>query len=62
MPAEIPRSTHRAELLGLGSFGFALMLLISLATFNPHDPAPFFRAGASEPARNFIGPAGAFLA
>jgi S-DNA-T family DNA segregation ATPase FtsK/SpoIIIE len=38
------------------------MLLIALATFNPHDPAPFFRAGAAAPARNFIGPVGAFLA
>jgi S-DNA-T family DNA segregation ATPase FtsK/SpoIIIE len=38
------------------------MLLISLATFDPQDPALFFRAGASGPARNFIGPAGAFLA
>jgi S-DNA-T family DNA segregation ATPase FtsK/SpoIIIE len=38
------------------------MLLIALATFNPHDPAPFFKAGAGGPARNFIGPFGAFLA
>jgi S-DNA-T family DNA segregation ATPase FtsK/SpoIIIE len=38
------------------------MLLIALATFNPHDPAPFFKAGAPGPARNFIGPFGAFLA
>jgi len=62
MPVESPRSTHRAELLGLSAFALALMLLISLATFDPQDPALFFRAGASGPARNFIGPAGAFLA
>jgi DNA segregation ATPase FtsK/SpoIIIE, S-DNA-T family len=62
MGTEPRRSTRGAELLGFLSFGLALMLLISLATFNPHDPAPFFRAGATGPARNFIGPAGAFLA
>ncbi len=38
------------------------MLLIALATFDPRDPAPFFKAGAEGPARNFIGPFGAFLA
>jgi S-DNA-T family DNA segregation ATPase FtsK/SpoIIIE len=55
-------STRRAELLGLCAFAFALMLLISLATFDPKDPAPFFKAGANGPAQNFIGPFGAFLA
>jgi S-DNA-T family DNA segregation ATPase FtsK/SpoIIIE len=44
------------------SFALSLMLLISLATYNPADPAPFFKAGPTGPARNFIGPAGAFLA
>jgi len=57
-----PRSTRGAELLGLSAFGLALMLLIALATFDPHDPAPFFKAGAGSLARNFIGPTGAFLA
>jgi S-DNA-T family DNA segregation ATPase FtsK/SpoIIIE len=56
------RSTRLAEFFGLSSFALALMLLISLATYNPHDPAPFFKAGAAGPARNFIGPFGAFLA
>src|SRR5437899_1077329 len=56
------RSRRLAEFLGLSSFALALMLLISLATYNPGDPAPFFKAGASGPARNFIGPIGAFLA
>jgi S-DNA-T family DNA segregation ATPase FtsK/SpoIIIE len=60
--ASSPRSRQLAEFLGLVSFGLALMLLISLATYNPRDPAPFFKAGASGPARNFIGPIGAFLA
>jgi DNA segregation ATPase FtsK/SpoIIIE, S-DNA-T family len=56
------RKTRLAEFFGLSAFALALMLLISLATYNPHDPAPFFKAGASGPARNFIGPFGAFLA
>jgi S-DNA-T family DNA segregation ATPase FtsK/SpoIIIE len=55
-------STRRAELLGLMAFALGLMLLISLSTFNPGDPAPFFKAGTNGPARNFIGPVGAFLA
>jgi S-DNA-T family DNA segregation ATPase FtsK/SpoIIIE len=38
------------------------MLLIALATFDPRDPAPFFKAGGEGPSRNFIGPFGAFLA
>jgi S-DNA-T family DNA segregation ATPase FtsK/SpoIIIE len=62
MPAEAPRSTRRAEVLGFVAFAFGFMLLISLATFSPKDPAPFFKAGESGSARNFIGPAGAFLA
>jgi S-DNA-T family DNA segregation ATPase FtsK/SpoIIIE len=56
------RSNRGAELLGLVAFALALMLLIALATFDPHDPAPFFKAGADGSARNFIGPFGAFLA
>jgi S-DNA-T family DNA segregation ATPase FtsK/SpoIIIE len=62
MPAEVQRSTRRAEVLGFLAFAFGFMLLISLATFSPKDPAPFFKAGESGAARNFIGPAGAFLA
>jgi DNA segregation ATPase FtsK/SpoIIIE, S-DNA-T family len=63
LPTEAkPQSTKLAEFLGLVSFATALMLLISLATFHPSDPAPFFKAGTEGPARNFIGPIGAFLA
>jgi S-DNA-T family DNA segregation ATPase FtsK/SpoIIIE len=60
--ASSTRSRQLAEFMGLISFALALMLLISLATYNPGDPAPFFKTGASGPARNFIGPFGAFLA
>jgi S-DNA-T family DNA segregation ATPase FtsK/SpoIIIE len=56
------RSNRGAEFVGLVAFALALMLLIALATFDPRDPAPFFRAGVEGPARNFIGPFGAFLA
>ena len=56
------RNRRLAEFLGLLSFGVSLMLLISLGTYNPSDPAPFFKAGLTGPARNFIGPIGAFLA
>jgi S-DNA-T family DNA segregation ATPase FtsK/SpoIIIE len=56
------RSTRAAELLGLVAFALSLMLLIALATFDPRDPAPFFKAGVDGPSRNFIGPFGAFLA
>jgi S-DNA-T family DNA segregation ATPase FtsK/SpoIIIE len=38
------------------------MLLISLATYSTEDPALFFQTGPTGPARNFIGPVGAFLA
>src|SRR5262245_16954658 len=64
MPSEASatRSRRGAELLGLSAFALALMLLISLATFNPGDPSPFFKAGEGVAARNFIGPFGAFLA
>jgi DNA segregation ATPase FtsK/SpoIIIE, S-DNA-T family len=63
LPTEAkPQSSKLGEFLGLTSFAAALMLLISLATFHPTDPAPFFKAGTEGPARNFIGPIGAFLA
>jgi S-DNA-T family DNA segregation ATPase FtsK/SpoIIIE len=60
--ASVQKSTKTAEFLGLVSFGLSLMVLISVATYNPADPVPFFKAGASGPVRNFIGPMGAFLA
>ncbi len=50
------------SLLGLVAFAVSLMLLISLATFDPRDPAPFFKAGKDQTTRNFIGPFGAFIA
>jgi S-DNA-T family DNA segregation ATPase FtsK/SpoIIIE len=61
-PTVESKTMRGAELLGLLAFALALMLLIALATFDPRDPAPFFKAGVEGPARNFIGPFGAFLA
>src|SRR5512145_2273248 len=62
MATQVQGSTRRAELFGLVAFALALMLLISLATFDPRDPAPFFKAGEDRTTRNFIGPFGAFIA
>ncbi len=62
MANDTKSSTRLAEFLGLVAFALALMLLISLATYTPRDPVPFFKAGAAGTAGNFIGPAGAFLA
>jgi S-DNA-T family DNA segregation ATPase FtsK/SpoIIIE len=56
------RNKRLSEFLGLAGFAVGLMLLIALATYNPADPAPFFKTGTGAAARNFIGPFGAFLA
>jgi S-DNA-T family DNA segregation ATPase FtsK/SpoIIIE len=56
------RSKRLSEFLGLTCFALGLMLLIALATYNPADPAPFFKTGTGTASRNFIGPFGAFLA
>jgi S-DNA-T family DNA segregation ATPase FtsK/SpoIIIE len=63
MPPASPKPSRAAEFMGVACFAFALMLLVSLGTYNPHDPAAFFKTGTSGvPVRNFIGPFGAFLA
>jgi S-DNA-T family DNA segregation ATPase FtsK/SpoIIIE len=65
VPSPVPatRATRVAEFFGLVSFALALMLLISLATYDPRDPAFWFKAGdQGAVVRNFIGPFGAFLA
>ena len=51
-----------SEFLGLFTLAVSVLLLISLASYNPADPAPFFKAGAGGHARNWIGPTGAFIA
>jgi S-DNA-T family DNA segregation ATPase FtsK/SpoIIIE len=49
------------ELKGACLLGFALMLLLSFATYDPHDPAPWFSTGAVGEPRNWIGQYGAFI-
>ena len=57
-------STSRSlwpELKGACLLGFALMLLLAFATYDPHDPAPWFSTGAMGEPRNWIGRYGAFI-
>jgi len=49
------------ELKGACILGFALMLLLSFATYDPHDPTPWFSTGAMGEPRNWIGRYGAFI-
>ncbi len=58
--AETPRSLW-PELKGAALLGFALMLLLSFATYDPHDPTPWFSTGAMGEPRNWIGRYGAFI-
>jgi len=55
-------SRRISEFLGVLSFAVALLWLIALATYNPADPAWFFNTGATQPATNLAGRAGAFVA
>ena len=49
------------ELKGACLLGFAVMLLLSFATYDPHDPTPWFSTGAMGEPRNWIGRYGAFI-
>jgi DNA segregation ATPase FtsK/SpoIIIE, S-DNA-T family len=55
-------SRRVCEVMGVASFGFALIWLIALLTYEPADPAWFFNTGSGLPPANFIGRVGAFLA
>jgi S-DNA-T family DNA segregation ATPase FtsK/SpoIIIE len=55
-------SRRVSEFAGVLCFAVALLWLIALATFNPADPAWFFNTGATQPATNLAGRAGAFVA
>jgi DNA segregation ATPase FtsK/SpoIIIE, S-DNA-T family len=55
-------SRRLSEFIGVLFFAVALLWLIALATYNPADPAWFFNSGATQPAANLAGRAGAFLA
>jgi S-DNA-T family DNA segregation ATPase FtsK/SpoIIIE len=49
------------ELKGACLLGFALMLLLSFATYDPRDPTPWFSTGATGEPHNWIGRYGAFI-
>jgi DNA segregation ATPase FtsK/SpoIIIE, S-DNA-T family len=57
-----PSRTLWPELKGACLLGFALMLLLAFATYDPHDPTPWFSNGAMGEPRNWIGRYGAFIA
>ena len=55
-------SRRLSEFVGVALFAAALIWIISLASYEPSDPAWFFSAGAHSTATNFAGRVGAFLA
>jgi len=55
-------SRRLSEFVGVALFAAALIWIISLASYEPSDPAWFFSAGAHSTAANFAGRVGAFLA
>ena len=55
-------SRRLSEFVGVALFAAALIWIISLASYEPSDPAWFFSAGAHADAVNFAGRVGAFLA
>ena len=55
--------SHRIrEFIGVALFGVALLLMISLVSYEPTDPVWFFSTGAHATPVNFAGRVGAFLA
>ena len=50
------------EFIGVVLFAAALIWIIALATYDPHDPVWFFSVGQQADPANFIGRVGAFLA
>jgi S-DNA-T family DNA segregation ATPase FtsK/SpoIIIE len=57
------RSERISEFLGILCLALSLLLVVSIGTYSPRDPAAFFQSHArSGPVQNFIGPVGAFLA
>lgn len=55
-------SRRISEFLGVALFATSLFWLVALTTYNPTDPVWFFSVGSQEPASNFAGRVGAFLA
>ncbi len=62
--AEIERSAHRerlSEVVGVGLLALSLMVMVSLMSYSPGDPAWYFKETSRLATENLIGPAGAFL-
>ncbi len=55
-------SRRVSEFVGVALFAAALFWIVSLASYEPKDPAWFFRVGESADTANFAGQVGAFLA
>ncbi len=55
-------SRRVSEFLGVALFAAALIWIVSLATYEPSDPAWFFSTGLHAAPANFAGRVGAFLA
>ncbi|HEY6212057.1 MAG TPA: DNA translocase FtsK 4TM domain-containing protein, partial [Vicinamibacterales bacterium] len=55
-------SRRVSEFLGVALFAAALIWIVSLASYEPSDPAWFFSTGARAIPANFAGRVGAFLA
>jgi S-DNA-T family DNA segregation ATPase FtsK/SpoIIIE len=55
-------SRRVSEFVGVALFAAALFWIVSLASYEPADPAWFFRVGVEGPTANFAGRVGAFLA
>ncbi|HUR35187.1 MAG TPA: DNA translocase FtsK 4TM domain-containing protein [Vicinamibacterales bacterium] len=55
-------SRRVSEFVGVALFAAALFWIVSLASYEPADPAWFFRVGVEGATANFAGPVGAFLA
>jgi DNA segregation ATPase FtsK/SpoIIIE, S-DNA-T family len=55
-------SRRVSEFMGVALFATALIWIISLASYEPNDPAWFFSTGAHIDPANFAGRVGAFLA
>ena len=50
------------EFVGVALFAAALICIIALASYDPHDPVWFFSTGLHAAPANFAGRVGAFLA
>ena len=55
-------SRRVSEFVGVALFAAALIWIVSLASYEPSDPAWFFSTGLHADPANFAGRVGAFLA